>query len=84
MFGVIFISFCTHGWDIRIDEDLRKGSAMDKVINLLLHNDPIVPKRLIDDSTFPDAAGASYLSLQWLIKQLHVSFRLYLRSMLHC
>ena len=78
MFGMIFTSFCAHGWDIRIDEDLRKGSVMSDVIELLLHNNHIIPKSLMEDDTkggrdILDALGASHVSLQWLIKQLEVS-----------
>jgi len=77
--GAIFLSFFGHGWDIRIDKDLQKGSAMSEVIDLLLHNKPTLPKSLLSDSDIPDDVfdatryyGPSVTALQWLLKQLYI------------
>jgi len=77
--GAIFLSFFRHGWDIQIDRDLQKHSAMWEVIELLLNNSPILPKSLMlysgleihSDEFY--AIRESHVTLQWLIKQLCVS-----------
>jgi hypothetical protein len=93
---MIFVSFCAHGWDIRIDEleDLHKarGSAMGGVIDLLLHNNPIMlqgmqsitgnPVPLAVAHAVAMALSSFHVSMQWLIKQLNVSLRSYARLML--
>ena len=83
--GSIFLSFCKLGWDIRIDTDLQEGSAMCEVVDLLLDCKPILPHSLmsvdVDGHTAIDLVY-SHMTLQWLVKQVHVSLRSYIRSML--
>ena len=76
---LIFLSFFKHGWDIWADKDLQHGLAMQEVIEMLLHNNPILPKSLILDPSigaYSDemyAMSTSHVTLQWLIRQFHVS-----------
>jgi len=52
---------------------------MGEVIDLLLHNSPTLPKSLMLDSSIKVMSNKfndmleSHVTLQWLIKQLHVS-----------
>jgi len=75
--GSIFLSFCRRGWNIRTDTDLQEGSAMSEIVDLLLDCRPILPHSLmsvnnVDEQTANDLRD-SHVTLQWLVKQVHVS-----------